>query len=546
MAGAFVEGIPAWETPLGINTTIITIAFLVVLVYYIYLCILTLVVRSPSARGKGESQARFIFMIPCRNEEAVIAVTIKKLLEIDYPRKQILVINDGSTDRTEEVVRSFADSEIVEVTSTIDPGRGKGEALNFGYRWILDRLRAEGVSNYENIIISIVDADGQPSKNICMAVEPFFDDPGVGAVQTAVRIANVDANLITACQDIEFTGFSQSIQKGRDRLGSVGLGGNGQFTRLSALSSLSIEHPWNRSLTEDLDIGVRLVLAGWRLRFCSSAFVAQQGVEKIRPLLVQRMRWMQGHYSTWKYIPALLRDRNIPLLTRADTTVYLLFGATPFIVLASLIISLLSVVGLINVTNKFSELLMRTNFVLFILVFYFVSFLIAIIFVSFYMRYKKLSVLRLIIMYNVFAFYTFLWIPSSLGAVINLIRGQKTWVKTGRTAIEEFIELREDERVDVAFPVEVNMGGRSVELTVRDVSAGGIGIQATKGYFVEHAIEVVSVGNTVTVITPQTGTRVRSLVVWVAYLGSNQVRAGMRFDEPEVLDLKECFGIEVP
>ena len=149
-------------------------------------------------------------------------------------------------------------------------------------------------------------------------------------------------------------------------------------------------------------------------------------------------------------------------------------------------------------------------------------------------------------MYNVFAFYTFLWIPSSLGAVINLIRGQKTWVKTGRTAIEEFIELREDERVDVAFPVEVNMGGRSVELTVRDVSAGGIGIQATKGYFVEHAIEVVSVGNTVTVITPRTGTRVRSLVVWVAYLGSNQVRAGMRFDEPEVLDLKECFGIEVP
>jgi len=528
---------------LGIDSTIITIVFIALILYYIYICVLAVLVKTPRARQTHEARARFIFMIPCRNEEGVIAVTIDKVLEIDHPFKEVLIINDGSADRTEEVALGFSGSGAVQVVSTVDPGRGKGEALNFGFGKILERLRAEGVSSYEDIIVAIMDADGQPSTNICKAVEPYFDDPRVGAVQAGVRIANADANMIASCQDIEFTGFSQSIQKGRDRLGSVGLGGNGQFTRLSALSSLSVEHPWNRSLTEDLDIGVRLILAGWRVRFCSSAFVSQQGVEKIRPLVVQRVRWMQGHYSTWKYIPALLKNRNIPLRTRADNTAYLLFGATPFLVLISLIISLLSLTGLITVSNKLNEFLLRTNFILFILMFYFVSFLIAIIFVTFYMRYKKLSAWRFFLMYNVFAFYTFLWIPASLGAVINMIRGQTVWVKTGRTAIEEFIELRAYPRMDVDIPVEIEAETGTIELIAKDVSASGMGVQVTKSYFVKNAIELVSTGNTVTVITPETRLGVKSQVVWVAYLGFNQVRAGIRFLDPAVIEVEEDFGL---
>ena len=319
-----------------IDSTIITVTFILLILYYVYICVLTVFVNSPHARKTGAPDHRFIFMVPCRNEEAVIGVTIERLLEIDYLQKQVLIINDGSTDRIEEVTLGFGGAA-VEVVSTVEPGRGKGEALNVGYWHILDILREEGAADYATIIIGILDAEGQQTLNICRAVEPFFDDPPVGAVQGAVRIANADSNLIAACQDIEFTGFSQAIQKGRDRLGSVGLGGNGQFTRLSALSSLSLENPWNRSLTEDLDIGVRLILEGWRVRFCSDAHVAQQGVEKVRPLVVQRVRWMQGHYSTWEYIPALLRNRNIPLRTRLDNTAYLLLGMTPFLVLASIV-----------------------------------------------------------------------------------------------------------------------------------------------------------------------------------------------------------------
>jgi len=529
---------------LSIDSTVITVAFLLLIVYYVHICIRAVMVKNPVASGEPDT-LRFIFMVPCRNEEKVIGTTIRRILEIDYPLKEILVINDGSTDKTEVVVKGFADTGIVEVVNTVDSGRGKGEALNFGFRHILNMLREEGVSNFEGIMIGILDADGQPSENLCAAVEPYFTDEQVGALQAGVRIANADSNLIATCQDVEFTGFSQAIQKGRDKLGSVGLGGNGQFARLSALCSLSLEHPWNQSLTEDLDIGMRLILRGWKVRFCSGAFVAQQGVESVPPLVIQRVRWMQGHYGCWRYIPSLLINRNLPLKTRLDNTAYLLFGATPILVLVSMITSLVAAAGVVSVSNRFAELLLNANFFLFIFMFYFMSFIIAIVFVTFYVRYRKMSLLRLIILYHLFALYTLLWIPASIGAIVNLIRGKSTWVKTGRTEIEDFREVRGYKRVDIDIPMEVEGGGDVVKVIVKDVAAGGAGILVTKKYYLENARGLISTGNKVDVITPVTGERVSSEVVWVAYLGRGQVRAGVQFVESTV-DVKRDFGFEDP
>ena len=61
--------------------------------------------------------------------------------------------------------------------------------------------------------------------------------------------------------------FTEIFQRGRQRVGSVGLGGNGQFTRLTALQSLATA-PWTDCLTEDLDLGIRLLCRGWVNDFC--------------------------------------------------------------------------------------------------------------------------------------------------------------------------------------------------------------------------------------------------------------------------------------
>jgi hypothetical protein len=85
--------------------------------------------------------------------------------------------------------------------------------------------------------------------------------------------------------------------------------------RLSALRSLG-PGPWSQSLTEDLDLGIRLLAAGWRNEYCPTAAVHQQGVVRLTRLIRQRSRWFQGHLQSWKLIPTILR--SAPPRARAD------------------------------------------------------------------------------------------------------------------------------------------------------------------------------------------------------------------------------------
>ena len=122
-----------------------------------------------------------------------------------------------------------------------------------------------------------MDADGRLDRHALTETGRLFGNSRVGGVQIGVTITNAGDGLLPRCQDIEFVGFSHLAQAARDRIGSVGLGGNGQFTRLSALRSLG-RPPWTDCLTEDLDLGLSLTRLGWRIRFCSTAWVAQEGV----------------------------------------------------------------------------------------------------------------------------------------------------------------------------------------------------------------------------------------------------------------------------
>ena len=99
-----------------------------------------------------------------------------------------------------------------------------------------------------------------PSTRSCR----LFGDPKVGGAQLGVRIRNRRANQLTAIQDCEFWGIAALGQLGRMRTRTVSLGGNGQFTRLTALQSIGDE-PWSPALTEDLDLAVTLAIGGWHL-----------------------------------------------------------------------------------------------------------------------------------------------------------------------------------------------------------------------------------------------------------------------------------------
>ena len=126
-------------------------------------------------------------------------------------------------------------------------------------------------------------------------------DPRVGAVQSRVRIHNRD-RLLAAVQDLEFGCVADASQSMRNTLRTVGLGGNGQFARLSALTGTG-RHALVGCLVEDLELGLRMHLAGSRLRYLPHASVTQQGLVDAGRLLRQRTRWAQGNLQCVRYLP---------------------------------------------------------------------------------------------------------------------------------------------------------------------------------------------------------------------------------------------------
>src|SRR5439155_26098600 len=104
---------------------------------------------------------RFSIMVPARNEESVLARTLEGILAVDYPaaRVEILVIDDGSTDRTGEIAASFATHHPERVSAIHIPegksGRGKSEALNLGFRHLLRTSRFHGFRDW---VIGVFDA----------------------------------------------------------------------------------------------------------------------------------------------------------------------------------------------------------------------------------------------------------------------------------------------------------------------------------------------------------------------------------------------------
>ena len=189
-----------------------------------------------------------------------IAASVQRLLDIHDPGLHVMVIDDGSDDGTGDVVQALGDPR-AEVLRRVLPNarRGKGEALNNALAVVRERFAGCDPSS---VIIGVVDADGRLDPHAIAEARRAFAPAEVGAVQMGVRINNRFSSLLARMQDMEFVVFTAVFQEGRRRLGSVGMGGNAQFARLSALNSLG-RRPWTRSLTEDFDLGVRLNGAGW-------------------------------------------------------------------------------------------------------------------------------------------------------------------------------------------------------------------------------------------------------------------------------------------
>lgn len=237
---------------------------------------------------------RFRILVPAHNEAAGIAGTVESLLAVDYPRElfDVLVIADNCTDDTAARARA-AGALVLERTSETE--RGKGYALHYAF----ERLPRETDAAV------VIDADTLVSRNLLRAFDARLE-AGALAVQADYAVRNPNAAWRTRLIAIAFGAFHIVRSRGRERLGvSAGLRGNGMCFATRLLQAVPHEA---FSIVEDVEYGIRIAEAGYRVVYADDAHVYGEMVTTAAASGSQRKRWEGGRAAlTRKYAPALLR-----------------------------------------------------------------------------------------------------------------------------------------------------------------------------------------------------------------------------------------------
>ncbi|MEV4635732.1 glycosyltransferase family 2 protein [Actinoplanes sp. NPDC049548] len=395
------------------------------------------VVSKALEHGDGTPE-HFWIIVPALNEEVVVGNTVNAALTLGGhggTLARVLVVDDGSDDRTPEVLAAIDHPRLTVMRRELPEARkGKGEALNAAYRYIAERTAEAGVSP-DKVVIGIIDGDGQGSRNILLEVSRMMRDPRVGAVQVQVRIRNRH-KLLGAVQDLEFAAIVNACQSLRDTIDTVGLGGNGQFTRLSALLALG-DAPWSACLVEDLELGLRLHLDGISIRYTSRASVTQQAVVDLRRLTRQRTRWAQGNLQCARYLRRLARSERIGVTSLLEMFHYLVSPWLNALVTVALIAGVsAAVVGLlaghpVPYLRTWGDLAF-TGEVWFAVTF-FPGFIWALVH-RYRLRDEELS--RLLTAALAYPIFLLLGLVATYRAIVRQARGQQSWAKTERLAEE--------------------------------------------------------------------------------------------------------------
>lgn len=251
-------------------------------------------------------------MIPAHNEESVISDTVENILGMDYPNFEVIVIDDRSTDNTPNVIKELEQKyeKVIALIREPDAFPGKSAVLN-------DALK---IAKGEAVLV--FDADATVEPDFLKKLIPHLEPADVGAVQARKIIRNKDVNLLTRCQNNEYTMDTQ-LQVGRDAIkGAVELRGNGELIKREALDDIG---GWNNyTITDDLDMSTRLHIKGWDVRFCVDACVYEEGIVYLFPLFRQRRRWLEGTIRRYlEYFWAAMWSKKMSLRAQFDMAMYI-------------------------------------------------------------------------------------------------------------------------------------------------------------------------------------------------------------------------------
>ena len=263
-------------------------------------------IATPATAPSAETWPYVSLLVAAKNEAAVIEPLVAALCHLDYPasRYEVWIIDDNSTDGTSERLQTLTSRypQLRVLHRSAGTSGGKSGALN--QVW----------PDTKGDIIGVFDADARVPKDVLRHIVPMFDHTSVGAVQMQKAVVNRAKNLWTRGQQAEMA-LDSYFQQQRISLGGIGeLRGNGQFVRRTALAQCG---GWNEeTITDDLDLTLRLHFSGWEIHFLLHPAVGEEGVEQPLALWHQRNRWAEGGYQRYlDYWRLIAQHRLDPLKT---------------------------------------------------------------------------------------------------------------------------------------------------------------------------------------------------------------------------------------
>ena len=288
--------------------------------------------RRPHRAASPGFNPRVAILVPAYNEEKVIVRTIRSVLNSDYPNLRVIVIDDGSKDRTFEVAREAYAKDIAEgrVQVLTKANGGKAAALNYALELIEEEFYVG------------IDADTVIAMDAISKLIPHFEDPKVGAVAGNAKVGN-RVNLWTRWQALEYITSQNFERRALDLFNVVTVvpGAIGAWRTAAAKDAGG--YPIN-TVAEDADLTMNILEHQYKVVYEDRALAFTEAPIDAKGLMRQRFRWSFGILqAVWKHRLAFIRNKAMGLFALPNILIFQMF-----LPLVSPFIDLMFLAGLVH------------------------------------------------------------------------------------------------------------------------------------------------------------------------------------------------------